>query len=80
MQPPLKPLQSESALNKAKLLAMEKLTTGTIQDSLIPGNQHSLKTRPDGTILDGHHRIEILRQRGIDVDTLPREVIQREDN
>jgi hypothetical protein len=80
VQPPLKPLHSENALNKAKLLAMEKLTTENIKVSLMPGNQHSLKTRPDGTILDGHHRVEILRRRGIDVDTLPREVMQREDN
>lgn len=44
--------------------------------SLIPGQKDCLKTRPDGTILDGHHRIHILRQRGVDVDVdaLPREV------
>jgi len=59
---------------------MEKLTTETIKGSLMPGNQHSLKTRPDGTILDGHHRVEVLRQRGIDVNALPREVIVRNDN
>jgi hypothetical protein len=69
-----------NALNNAKLLDMEKLTTENIKESLMPGDQHSLKTRPDGTILDGHHRIEVLRQRGIDVDALPREVIEREDN
>jgi hypothetical protein len=80
VQPPLKSLHSENALNKAKLLAMEKLTTEVIQDSLMPGHQHSLKARPDGTILDGHHRIEILRQRGINVNSLPREIIAREDS
>jgi hypothetical protein len=78
VQPPLKPLHSGNVLNRAKLLAMEKLTTETISQSLMPGNQHSLKTRPDGTILDGHHRIEILRQRGMDVNSLPREIIVRE--
>ncbi len=80
MKPPLKPLHSEDALNRMKLLAMEKLTTETITQSLKPGHQHSLKTRPDGTVLDGHHRIEVLRRRGIDVDSLPREVIVRDDN
>ncbi len=80
MKPPLKPLHPEDALNRTKLLAMEKLTTETITQSLKPGHQHSLKTRPDGTVLDGHHRIEVLRRRGIDVDALPREVIEREDN
>lgn len=59
---------------------MDKLTTETIKRSLRPRNQHSLKARPDGTILDGHHRLEVLRRRGVDVDALPREVIEREEN
>ena len=33
----------------------------------------ALKVHPDGTVIDGHHRIEILRERGIEVDQLPRE-------
>lgn len=77
MQPPLKPLHPENALNNAKLEAMKKIATETLKQSLTPGNQHSLKTRPDGTILDGHHRLEVLRQRGIDVNLLPHEVIER---
>jgi hypothetical protein len=80
VEQPLKPLHSENALITAKLLVMEKLTTETITRSLKPGNQHSLKTRPDGTILDGHHRVEVLRRRGIAVDSLPREIIVRDDN
>ena len=48
-------------------------------DSLRPGNRHSLKTRPDGTILDGHHRVRVLRDRGVNVDDLPREVVEKED-
>lgn len=78
MQPPLRPLHSENLLSKAKLEAMEKLTTETIRRSLLPGNEHSLKARRDGTILDGHHRVKVLRDRGVDVDSLPREVISRE--
>jgi hypothetical protein len=31
--------------------------------------------RQDGTVLDGHHRIAVLRERGVAVDTLPREVV-----
>lgn len=80
VRPPLKALHSDSALSKAKLQAMEKLTTEKIKQSLLPGNQHSLKVRPDGTVLDGHHRVEILRRRGIDVNALPREVIARNDD
>jgi hypothetical protein len=71
----LKPLHSDDALSKAKLQAMGKSDTDTIQRLLLPGNEHCLKARPDGTILDGHHRIKVLRERGVDVNALPREVI-----
>jgi len=30
---------------------------------------------PDGTMMDGHHRILILRERGVAVDDLPRETL-----
>jgi hypothetical protein len=53
---------------------MERLSTEALKLSLVPGQEHCLKTRPDGTILDGHHRIHVLRQRGVDVDALPREI------
>ena len=29
-------------------------------------------------MLDGHHRIKVLRERNVDVDLLPREVIEKE--
>jgi len=59
---------------------MERRTTEALQNSLLPDQKDSLKTRPDGTILDGHHRIYILRKRGIDVDALPREIISKGDS
>jgi len=74
--PPLKPLHAESSLNPVKLATFEKLSTKAIQQSLAPGQPHCLKTRPDGTILDGHHRVHILRRRNEDVDALPREVLE----
>ncbi|HET6979725.1 MAG TPA: hypothetical protein VFI24_25560 [Pyrinomonadaceae bacterium] len=49
-------------------------------NSLSPGEPGSLKVRSDGTILDGHHRVEILRARGVDVDQLPREVITKTED
>jgi len=76
-QPPLKPLHPEALLSHAKLAMIERLSTDAIIQSLAPGQEHCLKTRPDGTILDGHHRVRILRQRRIDVDILAREVIVR---
>lgn len=72
--PPLKPLHAGTSLNGVKLAQMERIPTEELMRSLIPGQKDCLKTRPDGTILDGHHRIHVLRQRGVDVDALPREV------
>jgi hypothetical protein len=73
--PPLKPLHLDSSLNAVKLGQMERLSTEALRVSLVPGLQGCLKTRPDGTILDGHHRIHILRQRGVDVNGLLRDIV-----
>jgi len=73
--PPLKPLHPDSSLNAGKLAKMEWVSTEALLASLAPGLRDCLKTRPDGTILDGHHRIHILRKRGVDVDRLPRDVV-----
>jgi len=78
-RPPLKALHPRSYLNPAKLSEMNQLSTEVLQLSLVPGQKDCLKTRPDGTILDGHHRIHVLRQRGVDVDGLPREIVVKED-
>jgi len=77
-RPSLKPLHSESSLNKVKLAQIDRLTTEFLLSTLLPPGAHCLKTRPDGTILEGHHRIHVLRLRGADVDSLPREVILKE--
>jgi hypothetical protein len=54
--PPLKPLHPESFLVPPKLAVMENASTEALVASLAPGCKDCLKTRPDGTILDGHHR------------------------
>lgn len=74
----LKPLHTDSSLIESKLDKYGKLSTQELIDSLKPGQQGSLKVRPDGTMVDGHHRIKILRDRGVDVDALPREVIPKD--
>ena len=76
--PPLKPLHVDSTLIGSKVDKYGKLSDQELIDSLKPGQQGSLKVRPDGTIVDGHHRIKILRDRGVDVDSLPREIIPKE--
>ena len=78
--PPLKALHPESSLNPVKLAQMDRLSTEALLASLVPGEEGCLKTRPDGTILDGHHRIRILRDRGVSVDDLPRDVVVKEQN
>lgn len=75
--PPLTPLHPDSSLLTLKLEHYAKLSTDILVQSLCPGTVGSLKTRPDGTILDGHHRVKILRDRGYDVDSLPREIIHK---
>ena len=77
-QPPLKPLHADSSLIGSKLDQYAKLSDQELIDSLKPGQPGSLKVRPDGTIVDGHHRIKILRDRGVDVDSLPREIIPKD--
>ena len=78
-QPPLKPLHSEESLSRPKLEKFGKVGTQDLIDSLRPGEPGSLKVRPDGTIMEGHHRINVLRERGVDVDALPREVVPRDE-
>ena len=77
--PPLKFLHSDESLSKIKLSQMEHMTTEDITRTLIPGQTDCLKTRPDGTLLDGHHRIRILQARGVDIDSLPREIIVKSE-
>jgi ParB-like chromosome segregation protein Spo0J len=75
---PMQPLHPDSSLSRAKLEQYGKRSTQELIDSLKPGQAGSLKVRPDGTIVDGHHRIKILRDRGVDVDGLPREVVPKD--
>jgi hypothetical protein len=76
-QPPLKSLHADGSLIQSKLQQFDKLTTSELLDSLQPGQPGSLKARPDGTMLDGHHRICLLRKRGVSVDMLPRKIVYR---
>jgi hypothetical protein len=76
--PPLKPVHPDSSLSRAKLDEYDKLSTRQLIDSLGPGKPGSLKARPDGTLVDGHHRVKLLRDRGIDVDRLPREIVPKD--
>ena len=77
-EPNLKFLHSGSALNRVKLDVFRRLPTVDLKASLAPGREGSLKVRADGTVLDGHHRLSVLAERGEDIDQLPREIIEKE--
>jgi len=76
-QPLLKSLHPDSSLSRAKLDQFDKLSNRELVDSLKPGQSGSLKAKPDGTMIDGHRRIKILQDRGVDVNSLPREIIPK---
>ena len=76
-QPLLKFLHSESDLIELKLAYFRRISTENLIESLKPEKEGALKTKSDGTIMDGHHRIKVLGERGIDVDKLPLEVWER---
>lgn len=75
----MKPLHPDSGLSQPKLDRFAQLSNNELMESLKPGRPGSLKARPDGTVIDGHHRIKVLRDHGIDVDSLPRETIARDE-
>jgi hypothetical protein len=54
------------------------MATDQLIESLRPGLSGALKARPDGTVLEGHHRLAVLRERGVDIDTLPPELVPQE--
>lgn len=72
---PLKMLHPDHNIIQLKLSQFRKLSTQALLDSLQPGREGALKAKPDGTVMDGHHRLIILIERGIDVDGLLRETI-----
>ena len=76
--PPLKFLHTEATLNRVKLDHFRRLDTETIVGSLKPEHQGCLKTRPDGTVLDGHHRLFVLAERGVNIHELSRVILEKE--
>jgi hypothetical protein len=76
-QPSLKSLHPNSSLSDAKLEAYRNISTPGLIDSLKPGAPGALKVREDGTIMDGHHRVRVLRERDVAVDALPREIVTK---
>ena len=78
-EPPLRLLHAEATLSQVKLERFRSMATAKLVESLLPGQTGSLTTRRDGTVLEGHHRLVVLRERGIDIHVLPRDVVPREN-
>jgi hypothetical protein len=76
--PQLKLLHREGMLSRVKLETFRRLSTTELKCSLRPGERGCLKARPDGTVLDGHHRLTVLAERGENIHQLPREIIEKD--
>jgi len=75
--PKLRFLHSEDAMNPVKLKVFRQHSSEAIKLALRPGQPGSLKARPDGTVLDGHHRLSVLLERGENINELPREILEK---
>ena len=65
----------QSGTAKLALEYWRKQPTDAIIRSLAPGGREGLKVKPDGRIMNGNTRIKVLEERGFDVNTLPREIV-----
>ncbi len=74
----LKFLHSKDALNWVKLDFFRRFSSDQLKQSLGDDQEGCLKTRPDGTVLDGHHRLTVLAERGEDIHQLPRVIMDKE--
>jgi hypothetical protein len=79
VNPPLRRIHSDETLeagsNRLTLEYWRKQSTDDIVKSLQPWTPEALKVKPDGRIMNGNIRIKVLEERGIDINSLPREVI-----
>jgi hypothetical protein len=79
-QPSLKRIHSDatitSGFNRFSYDFWRQQATDDIVQSLCPGADEALRSKPDGRIINGNTRIKVLEERGFDINTLPREVIR----
>jgi hypothetical protein len=79
VNPPLRRIHSDETLeagsNRLTLEYWRKQSTDDIVKSLQPWTPEALKVKPDGRIMNGNTRIKVLEERGIDINSLPREVL-----
>ncbi len=71
---PLKVLHTDAAMSKATLEYFRKMDTDSIVKSLAPirDNVEPLIVKANGLIMQGNHRVQVLMERGFDVNSLSR--------
>jgi len=72
---PLRFLHAEQVLSQVTLEQFRKVSTPALIESLRPRQSGALGAKADGTVLEGHHRLIVLRERGINIDALPKETL-----
>jgi hypothetical protein len=71
-RPPLRMMHPESSLRPSSLDFWRKQSTDDIVKSLSSGAKEPLIVDESGLIWQGNHRIKVLRERGFNVNDLPR--------
>uniref|UniRef100_UPI0005188AE9 polymorphic toxin-type HINT domain-containing protein n=1 Tax=Streptomyces monomycini TaxID=371720 RepID=UPI0005188AE9 len=71
--PPLILIHTENSWSQASLDFWHKQSTDDIVTSLRPKADKALTTYPDGRVRNGNTRLKVLKSRGYDIDSLPRE-------
>ena len=64
------PLHPDSSLSKATLDSIRKMDTDDIVKSLKRDGLQPMRVKPDGRVMNGNHRLKVLKERGFDTDTL----------
>ena len=67
---PLKRMHPDSSLRPTSLNHWRGKSNDDIVESLLKSGDEKLTIRPDGTVLQGNHRIKVLEERGFDTSTL----------
>lgn len=80
MQPPLKRIHPDTTyasdpVARASLGYWRTRPTEEILNSLRAGPE-ALKVKLDGRMMNGNTRTKVLEERGIEIDSLPREIIE----
>ena len=77
--PPLQRIHSDQTLssgsNRYSLAYWRTRPTDEILRSLSPGLPEALRVKPDGRVMNGNTRVKVLEERGVNVDSLPREAV-----